>query len=352
MVGQFDIVSQEKDWERVFSGLKHPSIRGSYRYLSAAAKLWDGAVAEAAVLSDGNEFVVHAYVKRSIPVDSNCFDLISPYDFGSFWFSSDSENEQSRLLDHYEKQFSEYAAQNKIVCEFIRLDPFVASNVQFNLYERHKHQDNVIIRLDKSHDDIRRGYSQSRRNQVLQGERNQLTLEFSKDFREFTSIYHASMDRHGAERDFYFPQSFMDELKDDLTLAYVRTSDGSLCAAHVYLIEGDVIYLYLSASVPDKLHLRPNDYGYDKIIEFALERGLNCLHLGGGAESLYRYKASFSQETVPFFHLRQIFIPEKYAELCEIHDAAFKFDTQSGFFPRYRRGFRNGASFPTVLSAR
>lgn len=349
MVGQLDIVSQEKDWERVFSGLKHTSIRGSHRYLSAAARLWDGAVAEAAVLSDANEFVVHAYVKRSIPTDPTLFDLISPYDFGGFWFSSDSEAEQPRLLNGFEKQFREYAANKNIVCEFIRLDPFSAPNAQFNFYERRKHQDNVVIRLNKPHGDIRRDYSQSRRNQVLQGEKNKLTLEFSKDFREFTSIYHASMDRHGADRDFYFPQSFMDELKDDLLLAYVRTSDGSLCAAHVYLIEDEVIYLYLSASVPDKLHLRPNDYGYDKIVEYAIEQGLKYLHLGGGAETLHRYKSSFSPATAPFFHLRQIFMPDKYDELCKTHDATYKTDPRSNFFPRYRQAFRNGAS-PQMLS--
>jgi hypothetical protein len=351
MTGQLDIVSQKKDWERAYGALPCKTIRGSHRYLSASAKLWDGAIAEAAVLREADEFVVHAYVKRSIPLDTAYFDLISPYDFGAFWFSSDSGDVQSRLLKSFEERFREYAAANNIVSEFIRLDPFSAMNVQFNIYERRKHQDNVVIHLNKTHADIRREYSQSRRNQVLQGEKNQLSLQFSKDFGEFTAIYHASMDRHGADRDFYFPISFMEALKDDLVLTYVRTPDGALCAAHVYLIEGDAIYLYLSASVPDKLHLRPNDYGYDKIAEYAIERGLKYFHLGGGADTLHRYKSAFSPTTIPFFHLRQVFMPAKYDELCEKHDASFNGDKQSSFFPRYRQAFRSGDPLQTLSAS-
>ncbi len=345
MTYHLDIVTQESDWDRLFSQLPDPSARGAHRYLAASARIMNNATAEAAILSKGDEFIIHPYVKRQTPFAENLFDLVSPYDFGSFWWNCRPRETQIELFAEFEETFARHAASANIVCEFVRLDPYcTAAEFPLRRYERRLQQNNIIIALDRSHADIRRGYSQSRRNQVLQGIRNGLTLEFSNNPKEFIEVYHASMDRHAADQDYYFPLSYIEELRDRLIVTYVRTPEGALCGAHVFLIENDVIYLYLSASVPEKQRLRPNDFGYDAIIDYAIGRGLKYFHLGGGAESLIRYKRSFSPATVPYYHLRQIFKLEQYAALSQIHDETFPGQQAGNFFPHYRQGLRAGAS--------
>jgi Acetyltransferase (GNAT) domain len=312
-------------------------VLASYPYLSAGSRLISGGIAEAAVFSLDGDIVFHPYVRRPVPFDPDCFDLTSVYDFGGFWFSTTSPAKRQVLLTEFERAFTAYAGESHVVCEFMRCHPMSeVGALTFERYDLRKHQDNVVVRISAAIDEVRAGYSDNRRRRVRQGIRNGLMVEFVDDPSVFMAAYYASLDRYEAHGEYYFPVTFIDAIKEHLLITHVRTADGELCAAFLFLIDGNGIYLFLGASMPDKLPLRPNDFGYDAIIQYAIAHKLDYFHIGGGAETLYRFKSSFSPFTVPFHHARCIFLPERYDELVRLHASG-----DTNFFPRYRAGLRS-----------
>jgi hypothetical protein len=135
-----------------------------------------------------------------------------------------------------------------------------------------------------------------------------------------------------------FPQSFLESIKTYLLIGYVHAPDGALCAAHLYLLDSDVLFLFLSASVTEKLPLRPNDFGYDWMAQYASSKGFKTLHLGGGSFGLYQYKRAYSPYTVPYFLGRAVFVPHLYRDLSHSHFEDTLNSATAGFFPIYRAG--------------
>jgi len=336
------IVSSQDQWTQFYARLLTPSVLASHLYMTAGSRLIDGGVAEVAVFGLDGDILFHPYIRRPVPFDMDYVDLVSVYDFGGFWFSTNDTEKRQALLTEFERAFSVYAAEHRILCEFMRCHPMAEiGSLTFQRYALRKHQDNVVVRIAGSMDEIRAGYSDNRRRRVRQGIRNGLSIEFVPDPGAFMQAYYASLDRYGAHGEYYFPTTFIEEVKHNLLVVHVRSPEGELCAAYLLLIDGNGIYLFLAASVPDKLPLRPNDFGYDAIIQHALARKLDFFHLGGGADSLYRFKSSFSPFTVPFYHARCIFLPEPYQELVRRHDRAEPGPVNENFFPRYRAGLRS-----------
>jgi hypothetical protein len=336
------IVSDQAEWTQLYARLRVPSVLASYRYMTAGARLIDGGIAEAATFGLDGDILFHPYIRRPAPFDRGYFDLISVYDFGGFWFSTDDPERRQTLTTEFERAFTNYAADKRIICEFMRCHPMTeVGSLSFQHYVLRKHQDNVVIRMANTIEDVQAGYTNNRRRRVRQGNRNGLSLEFVDDPSTFVKAYYASLDRYGADSNYYFPATFIEDIKEHLLIAHVRSPDGQLCAAYLFLVDSKGIYLFLAASVPDKLPLRPNDFGYDAIVKHAIELGLDHFHLGGGAATLYHYKRSFSPLTIPFYHAYRIYLDAPYDELVRLHDAAFPVSKEPKFFPRYRAGIRS-----------
>lgn len=326
---------------RLFDRLRQPSVRASHRYMNAGAKLFHGGVAEAAVVTQAGESLFHPYVRRPVPLGDGSFDLISPYDYGGFWFSTIDVERRRELVRIFETEFVEHALAQRIVAQFVRLHPLIdPAELRLSAYEVRKHQDNVIIPVADSIDAVRAGYTAKRRSTVRQGIRYGLTLKFGSDVEGFCSLYDASMQRLGADREYYFPVEFLRTALEFGRLAEVRDLQGALCSAYVLLYDGDGVYLYLAASAQNKQHLRPNDFAYDAIAQSALAEGLRFFHLGGGGESLLFHKRSFSPVSVRYHHLRRIFDPVRYAELTQVHLERVGRPPSPSFFPAYRDGLR------------
>ena len=240
----------------------------------------------------------------------------------------------------FEVAFGKLAKDRNVVTQFLRLHPFLPlAELGLSIYEMRKHQDNVIVPTSGSIEAIRENYTSNRRRRVRQGRRHGLTMEFDKNVEAFHELYIRSMDRLEAEQEYYFPISFLQAALEFGQIAWVK-HNGDVCSAYLLLYEDDVVYLYLVGTVPEKLPLRPNDFGFDEIIRVLNSQGLRFFHLGGGADTLLAHKQSFSPQTVPYYHLRRVFDDSAYAELIRLHGEHFGRPPLSGFFPAYRDGFR------------
>ena len=66
------IVNSAEEWSRFFALLHRPSVRASYRYMVAAAAMFEGGFAEVAVLSSGP-------ISSFIPISGDRFHCGASY---------------------------------------------------------------------------------------------------------------------------------------------------------------------------------------------------------------------------------------------------------------------------------
>lgn len=343
--GRLSVLADPEVWDAIVERCVGPSLLARPSYVYAAAKLESGGLPRLAVWETRQGCVIHPFVQRPVPGREGKSDLISPYDFGGFWFSSNDKARRKSLLAGFEPAFVDWARQSNVVCEFIRFHPFSGvGELSFDQYQVTLHCDNVFVDLSQGYEAAWRGYHPTRRRQVKQGQRGRLQMAFGDDFGQFVTLYHRNLDTLGADAFYYFPVSFLQSIGDNLELRYFNAPDGRLVAAHTYLIDGDTVFAYLCHSERDSLGLRPNDFAYDAAIRDFAARGFRRLHFGGGSPSLYRYKAKFSPDRVPYYVGRAVFDPDAYRALTEARAANGPID--SGYFPAYRAPHRPQGPVP------
>ncbi|MEQ9489830.1 MAG: GNAT family N-acetyltransferase [Alphaproteobacteria bacterium] len=311
------------------------SILASSKYMLAAAPLEKGGVAMLAVYETDKGKLVHPFVRRAIPDTDDWFDLISVFDFGGFWMLAETTENGRRLVRGFEEAFGTWCLENNIVCEFVRLHPFVSFDTTLlSAYDVDLFCENVAIDLSAGYDRIFSEFSNSRQKQVRQGrEKYGLTAEEIDDPALFTEVFHENLRRINSSGFYFFPQSFIREITPLSRMFFARTPEGEICAAHLYLVDGPVIFAYLCHGVAEHHHLRPNDFLYDHVLDRFSRDGFKSFHFGGGAKSLMAYKKSFGPGRVNYRIANRIFNREVYDELSagKIAQGA------SGFFPRYRQ---------------
>jgi len=334
---RFAILDDPAEWERVRRRLPRASVLSAAAYVRSAARLEGDAVAEAAVLEWDDDVLMHAYVRRPVPGGAGLWDIVSPYDFGGIWSSTTDPARNRDLAAVFAGAFLAHALRAGIVSAFLRIHPSADPGLQEAAgYDLRHHQNNVVIRLDGELAGVRGRYSYARRKQVRQGRENGLTLAFSDDIEGFTALYHANMRRLNAHAFYLFPQAYFEDIRAFLILAEARTGDGTVCARHLYLPDGDTLFAFLCHAHEEARHLRPNDFLYDAMIGEAHGRGFSRFHFGGGADTLYKYKKSFSPNVIPFFHARCIFDNDEYCRLVNKRTSDENGFSPGNFFPAYR----------------
>lgn len=325
------VFSDAVSWEQNLRRVREPKALASFAYAQASALLYgNGTWAEAAVLEEGGHIVLHPYLRRPIPQSLDRSDLVSAFEFGGFWCSAEDPALRAELLHRFALRFGDWASAEGIVTEFIRLNPFLPDDgIEKGGYQLRRHQDHVVLQLDGPIDTLRQRYNRARGKQVRQGQRNGLTLERVDDPTMLCRLLHANLTRLSAKPFYFFPIEFLRALMPVSVVFHVLGPDGSVIGAHMYIVDGDVLFAFLCHADAESWGLRPNDFAYDAVIGWAVEHGFRTLHLGGGAEELFRYKQSFGPDTIPYRQARRVFLPAVYRDLAGGDD--------SRFFPAYRR---------------
>lgn len=348
-MSELEIIKDKKSWDEALQSFNKPSTMLHYNFVDAGAGLNELSFAEMAIFRDRGDVLYHPYVRRSIKYSGGYSDIISAFDFGGFFDTTNSIQRKGELVSKFEKYFFEYANSCKIVSEFCRVHPFY--NFDFNvlkLYECKYITDNVYVFIDRSYEEIWKDYAASRKRLVKQGRRNNFKVEESRDFSKFIPIYYKNLDRLKASKDYYFPIDYLKNLNEFLDLYYLYTEKGELCSAHVYLKDNDNVFAFLPHSMQDFLNLRPNDFLYDHVIEKYSKLNLKNFHLGGGVDSLRQFKSKFSNHRIPYYIMKAVFQPNIYKELVlqnyKISGSCTPSNTD--FFPEYRQ-WGNDGSFVT-----
>lgn len=266
------------------------------------------------------------------------YDLETPYGYGG------------PLTNCYDSvflsaAFSAYKAEcikQHIICEFIRFHPFnplLQHNEYFNFFCQERQL--VIVDLTLTQAERWSKYSKTTRN-IIRKAQKVLEYDCADDaVGSFINMYQQTMDRNQAAKFYYFDSDYFNQLS---AISGVELLTVKLAGEHVsmgfFMQRGELSHYHLSANNCDLLRENGNYALLDFAFDRAKKNGCKWMILGGGRtsahdDSLFKFKAKFSDNIKPFYIAGLDFMPEKRTWLNQQWSSQHK-DDQRKMFQLYR----------------
>ena len=317
----------------------------------------DRGTAAALYATHGDAECLIPLVLRAVPTDfaagANWRDGTSPYGYASPIFTPGvSEDERRACLD----ECLATAACHDIVSLFLRLHPLL-SDGRSELAARGAlvlHGQTVYIDLTRPADQLEREVVSGHRYEIRRLRKSGFTTSFDDwDYLlPFAELYRDTMRRVGAHDAYVFPDAYFVGLQaalaDSLHLVVAFAPGGELAAGSLFMDLGGTMQYHLSGTAEPFLRLAPTKLLLQEMADWGRLRGRRVLHLGGGVgakeDSLFRFKAGFSNLRADFHTCRIVTDQHRYAHLSAAWSDAARGATPSGdFFPNYRQPLPSGA---------
>ena len=323
------------DRERWAAALARVGCRDPY-YLAAYhdAYGYDGGQSLLYVAESGGETLIHPFRLHSITQigfmkpKPGLHDIESVYGYAGPLATSDDP----AFLAEAWAGFDLWQAERQVVSEFCRFHPLLRS-------ERFAHprmtvlhdRDVVTLDLSRGAEALWAEYPSIQRNCVRKAQAGGLIcrrLDYTEGAEAFRGVYLSTMRDLGATGFYDFSPAYwqaLERLGDALAVLAVE-KDGTIIAAGLFLLGGDVAHYHLSGSLPEHRALCPNNLMLHEAALWAMERGAGEMLLGGGRttrrdDSLFKFKHSISRQVTPFFIGKRICAPDAYARLSALWSA-------------------------------
>ncbi|NAS13866.1 peptidoglycan bridge formation glycyltransferase FemA/FemB family protein [Poritiphilus flavus] len=268
---------------------------------------------------------------------------------------------------NFRKELQDLLEQERIVSVFSRLNPFVPNQETCltNIGETTTMGDIVTIDLEKPLEEQRKAYQKRLKTYINKTRRLcQAKIENTPDgLMEFMNLYNETMVRVKATPRYFFPKSYFEglmqseEFTTEIWLAR-ENETGKAIAGAMIVKKNRLVHYHLAGAKSDFWHLNPAKLIIDEVRIQATKQDFSVLNLGGGVgsrqDSLFRFKNSFSKDTIPFKVWKYIVDVDVYADLVSKKHRDFGFfvnnDCQD-YFPLYRcsRPGTNAARSPDIL---
>lgn len=295
-----------------------------------------------AVVADG---ALLPLLIRPLPFGEEGFDAATPYGYGGVLPRQVGSDPSMDL-----RQLRDWCATNGVVSCLLRLHPLLGGPGQLSGAVRagveiREHGPTTALDLRRTDPETGRlpGMSKGRKADLTIARRElQLAWRSDEDSLEaFRRIYDRTMERVGAGEFYLFPPEYYralaEGLGDGLAVALAKRGDEVVGAA-IFLADRRFAHYHLSGTTDVGRELKAGTLLVHAGAEWALERGCEVLHLGGGtsgADSLFAFKKSFGGETHTYAFATLVADPERYEALVvrrDREDGA----PRPGFFPAYR----------------
>jgi CelD/BcsL family acetyltransferase involved in cellulose biosynthesis len=296
----------------------------------------------AVFVEDGPSRLLLPLVLRGVG-DETRRDATSPYGYpgplvaeGDDAFAREAMASAARLL-----------ADEGVVSLFVRGHPLIGPALPAELGTVVEHGPTLSADLTLSPEELWRRTSSMHRNQIQKSLRSGHRVfldEGDGRLSDFAALYRETMQRVGAADYYLFTDDHFRELREALgprlRLCVVEI-EGEIAAGGLFVETGPFVQYHLSATSARFRREGPTKLMLHFAREWAQERGVRRLHLGGGVggaeDSLFAFKAGFATDRHCFRTLRVVTDPAAYARLVGAHDPAADPADARGFFPLYRR---------------
>jgi hypothetical protein len=195
-----------------------------------------------------------------------------------------------------------------------------------------------------------RSYQKVLRQEISRGRREGLKTVIDEGWRyleEFVTLYHLTMEKNRALKNYFFSIEDLRRLKRALgsSARLMLTFCGAnMAAAGIFIEYRGIVQAHLAGVNPDMIALSPLKVLLDDVRRWAKDRGNRVFHLGGGrsgrSDSLMAFKARFSARRHDFCTGRWVLDPSAYCWLASEHLRRAKEASQviadDDYFPAYR----------------
>ena len=172
---------------------------------------------------------------------------------------------------------------------------------------------------------------------------------------DFRGLYELTMERIGADPLYTFGDTYYAELLDglgpNLLLTEVRDQHGAVASACLLMRHDSRLHYHLAGSRPDDARMGSNNLMMWTAIRFAVEQGLDHVHLGAGAagrDGVFRFKSTFGGREAPYDVAGLVVDDVGYQEQVRrrAQECGVTVDALLGsdFFPAYRAGSPVGSA--------
>jgi sugar O-acyltransferase (sialic acid O-acetyltransferase NeuD family) len=345
------------DDPRWYGVLKH--VAHDVYHLPSYVAVWckhQGGQALAFYAEDGDEVCLIPLVRRQLPVKLEAphwwCDLVSPYGYPGPVYSRPEDTERSkRFLDAFI-----VAANDLGACSvFLRLHPLINDEfrVPAALSSLTTQGATVAIDLTQTPEAMWRQTRSSHQYDIRRLERLKFTT-VTNDwslYADFIRMYRQTMSRIGAAPDYCFPSQYFMDLKaalgDNLHLCCVISPEGRPAAGGLFTGAAGIMQYHLSGSDEEYHRLAPSKLMLHSMRLWAKQHGFTIFHLGGGVgsqqDSLFQFKAGFSDERHEFQTSRIVVNERRYAMLVLRTGLPLDpdGDLKARYFPPYLKEFQN-----------
>jgi lipid II:glycine glycyltransferase (peptidoglycan interpeptide bridge formation enzyme) len=256
----------------------------------------------------------------------------------------------AQVVEGFQAALRDELVRRRVVAVFSRLHPLLSQrHLIAGLGETGVVGPTVSVDLTLADEAQWGGYNKGTRRLIRRATEAGITCVHDLDLDylgEWADLYRETMERLGASSSYYFDADYfrrmVAELRPVLHL-FVALVDGRVAAAGLFTLCRGIVQAHLGGSRQAFASMSPGRVVDDTARRWAHEAGARVFHLGGGVggrqDSLFQYKAGFSDRRHQFATWRWIVDEAAYADLCERHGAGTgeASPEDSDFFPAYRR---------------
>ena len=295
----------------------------------------------------GQEIVMMPVIQRDIgklpglSSFAGFYDVKTPHEYSGALASKD----ESGLYQCFYSDFATYCSTHGIVFGFFRFNPYrhdmtaaIASG-----YSVHQSDEQIWIDISEGTEVAYQLFRPSVRRNVRRALQSTLVCELvpasADNMRLFMELYKKAMDYLKATPFFYFTAEYFCGLSMASCTRLLFVRHGETVVAATILLDDKPnkrVYYHLGCFDRNYSLCRPMDFLYYAICQFAESWGRRAVHLGGGAETLHRFKAGFSPKRVLYYVGSRIFLEEQYVKICDLYLRLHPEMSSSQYMPLYR----------------
>jgi carbamoyl-phosphate synthase large subunit len=257
----------------------------------------------------------------------------------------------SGFVQRFQQALRAELSRARVVSVFSRLHPLIPQRGMLaGIGDCVENGQTISIDLTLPDEDQRAHYSKSCRRSLRKLREAGFVCVYDHEKRyleEFVEVYLETMRRAGAHDSYFFDRSYFEMLTrglGEISHLFVALKGGEVAAATICTTCAGIVQDHLGGTRDAFLKFSPDRLVVDTERSWAKQSGARVLHLGGGVgaqeDSVFQYKAGFSNRRHIFQTWRWNLEPDVYEQLCA---QKARWNTANGlipvsdeYFPAYR----------------
>ncbi|MCK0156860.1 aminoacyltransferase [Cellulophaga sp. F20128] len=338
-----EIITKKEEWDGVLSEVDMFDFYHSYDYHKNCAKENE----ESVLFCYREDAIVIALPLLIRPIkDTSYFDATSVYGYGGPL----SKNITAAVnVTVFYTELQQYLSKRNIIAVYSSLNSYIDNQKRIlsGLGKIEKIGKIVNIRLDQSISEQEASFSKTTRRYTNRNKKIFYSRfgNTQKDVDVFIALYYKTMNRLEASEGYFFKEEYFYKLMESnaytAEVIFAITKDTHQIASAVLFVKTNntIIQYHLSGTLEEYKHLSPIRFLLNEIRIQGTNDGYTYFNLGGGfggkQDSLFDFKASFSNDYQKFKVWKYIVNPKIYNALTR-ENTNITARTKTKFFPLYR----------------